>query len=141
MIRLLKKSISLDPSYVKFNIYTREGNLNFALWIFRRHGFKPWKASSSGISVTGLTNGRDGKPISTESIVIAPVGDYGSRITIKGKPFKMFRGVPKGEVFVRNQNGEFHAGPDKIPNIGPSDYLEYKSAGKDPVEVVLTFVY
>jgi hypothetical protein len=71
-------------------------------------------------------------------VVVAPVGRWSEAISTNGRPF---RGVPRGDVLVRNERGqEFQAGPNSIPDIGRSESLRYKSRGDAPVEVVITFL-
>jgi hypothetical protein len=128
----LKKSQSLG-----YNIYTTEGNLGFALWLFQKEGFRPWKATTSQ-NQTNLQVSHPNPSYINGFTLIAPVGAYSEPpFSVKGRPFKA---VPQGEVIVRNERGqEFYVGPNNLPDIGYTETLQYKSLGDEPVKVIITF--
>jgi hypothetical protein len=135
----LRKSQSLG-----YNIYTLEGNLKFALWLFQKEGFKPWKSSvpEKVVPRTKIPRSNSGNQVLGNErpdniIIFAPVGEWSEPIKVNGMPLIA---RPEGDVKVRNDKGqEFYAGPHKIPSMEKTETLEYMALGNEPVKVIISF--
>jgi hypothetical protein len=110
-----------------YDIYTTEGNLRMALWIYQNHGPMRWVTYEEARKLAGGFS---------EHVVIAPVGSWSERVQIvAGTMLK-----PRGPVLIRDDRGNFHE-DDDVKGMKPlivTRYVEFQSRGEEPVKVTVS---
>ncbi|MEI6843605.1 MAG: hypothetical protein WCK48_03845 [bacterium] len=143
----LAKSQSLGPDH---NIYTLQGNLNFAKWLFHKQGFMPWRSSiTRGGGIENLLNFKGVEvPLFPPApkvfsgpqthIVIAPSFNEND---VWSKPVPMPEGSThvefssKDDVSIRKNNKDVYKAGEGLKLGKDIKVLEFMSETDKPAEV------